>query len=95
MMPPVDGLLAVAATIAMTMVIASMVLLFWRVLVGPTLSDRVIAADLFATMALGLIAIYVIRTGEPAFLDAGLVLTLVSFLGSVAFAKYLERRRHR
>ncbi len=93
MIPPADGMLALAATLAMAMVIASMVLLFWRVLVGPSLSDRVIAADLFATMALGLIAIYVIRTGEPAFLDAGLVLTLVAFLGSVAFAKYLERRR--
>lgn len=92
MMPPAIGLLATAATIAMGLVILSMVLLFWRVLVGPTLPDRVIAADLFATMALGLIAIYVVRTGEPAFLDAGLVLTLVAFLGSVAFAKYLERR---
>jgi len=92
MMPPATGLLATAATIAMGLVILSMVLLFWRVLVGPTLPDRVIAADLFATMALGLIAIYVVRTGEPAFLDAGLVLTLVAFLGSVAFAKYLERR---
>lgn len=93
MMPPAEGLLATAAAIAMVLVIASMLLLFWRVLVGPTLSDRVIAADLFATMALGLIAIYVIQTGQPAFLDAGLVLTLVAFLGSVAFAKYLERRR--
>lgn len=92
MMPPASGLLALAATIALGLVIVSMLLIFWRVLVGPTLSDRVIAADLFATMALSLIAIYVIRTGEPAFLDAGLVLTLVSFLGSVAFAKYLERR---
>jgi len=93
MMAPADGILALSATIAMGMVILSMCLLFWRVLVGPTLSDRVIAADLFATMALGLICIYVIRTGEPAFLDAGLVLTLVAFLGSVAFSKYLERRR--
>lgn len=92
MMPPASGLLALAATIALGLLIVSMLLLFWRVLVGPTLSDRVIAADLFATMALSLIAVYVIRTGEPAFLDAGLVLTLVSFLGSVAFAKYLERR---
>jgi multicomponent Na+:H+ antiporter subunit F len=93
MMAPASGLLAVSATIALGMVIVAMLLLFWRVLVGPTLSDRVIAADLFATMALGLIGIYVIRTGEPAFLDAGLVLTLVAFLGSVAFARYLERGR--
>lgn len=93
MIGPAAGLLASSATIALGMVIVAMVLLFWRVLVGPTLSDRVIAADLFATMALGLICIYVIRTGEPAFLDAGLVITLVAFLGSVAFARYLERGR--
>jgi multicomponent Na+:H+ antiporter subunit F len=92
MIEPATGLLATSSTIAMAMVIASMVLLFWRVLIGPSLPDRVIAADLFSTMALGLIAIYVIKTGESAFLDAGLVLTLVAFLGSVAFARYLERR---
>jgi multicomponent Na+:H+ antiporter subunit F len=93
MIEPATGWLATSTTIAMAMVIASMVLLFWRVLIGPSLPDRIIAADLFATMALGLIAIYVIKTGESAFLDAGLVLTLVAFLGSVAFAQYLERRR--
>lgn len=92
MMPPAGGLLEIASAVAMGMVIVSMLLVFWRVLVGPSLPDRVIAADLFATMALSLIAIYVIITGEPAFLDAGLVLTLVAFLGSVAFARYLERR---
>ena len=92
-MPAASGLLASAATIALGMLMVSMILLFWRVLVGPTLPDRVIAADQFSTMALGLICIYVIRTGEPAFLDAGIVLTLVAFLGTVGFSKFLERRR--
>lgn len=92
MMAPAGGLLEVSAMVAMSMVVLSMLILFYRVLIGPSLPDRVIAADLFTTMALGLICIYVIQTGEHAFLDAGLVLTLVAFLGSVAFAKYLERR---
>lgn len=92
MMPPAGGLLEMSTVIAMTMVIIAMLILFYRVLIGPSLPDRVIAADLFSTMALGLICIFVIQTGEHAFLDAGLVLTLVAFLGSVSFAKYLERR---
>jgi multicomponent Na+:H+ antiporter subunit F len=31
---------------------------------------------------------------QPVFLDAAIVLALVAFLGTVAFARYLERRAH-
>jgi multicomponent Na+:H+ antiporter subunit F len=41
-----------------------------------------------------MLAVDTIATGQPVFLDAAIVLALISFLGTVAFARYLERRGH-
>lgn len=63
-----------------------------RALRGPTVPDRVVALDLLATVGLGMACSWAIGAGETALLDAALVLALLAFLGTVAFARYLERQ---
>jgi multicomponent Na+:H+ antiporter subunit F len=63
-----------------------------RVLRGPTLADRVVALELLTTLGIGLACALAIATGEAVFLDVSLVLALIAFLGTVAFARYVERR---
>jgi multicomponent Na+:H+ antiporter subunit F len=63
-----------------------------RLIRGPSLPDRVVALDLIAVIVVGLIILYDIETELPVFLDAAIMLALVGFAGTVAFAKYLERR---
>lgn len=41
---------------------------------------------------MGFIIVTAVRTGQTAFLDAAIVLALISFLGTVAFAYAIERR---
>jgi multicomponent Na+:H+ antiporter subunit F len=67
------------------------ILAFLRLARGPSLPDRVVAFDLLAVFGIAILAAYSVVTGETAFLDVGLLLALVSFLGTVAFARYLER----
>jgi multicomponent Na+:H+ antiporter subunit F len=67
-------------------------LAFLRLVRGPTLPDRVVALDLIAVLTVALIALYAIATNERIFLDTAIVLALISFLGTVAFARYVERR---
>jgi multicomponent Na+:H+ antiporter subunit F len=69
------------------------VLVFVRFLLGPSLSDRVIALDLLITIGIGIIAIYSIVNDKPTFLDIAMILALIAFLGTVAFSYYLEKRR--
>ena len=69
----------------------AVVLAFVRLARGPSLPDRVIAFDLLATFGIAILAALAVATDQPAFLDVGLLLALVSFLGTVAFAHYLER----
>lgn len=68
------------------------VLTFLRLVIGPTIADRVIALDLLATMGIGIVAAYAIATNQAAFMDIAIIVALIGFLGTVAFAYYLERR---
>jgi len=66
---------------------------FVRLVRGPSLPDRVVALDLLSGVCIGVSAGLAVATGQALLLDAGLVLALVGFLGTVAFAHYLEDRR--
>ena len=70
----------------------SVLLIFVRFLIGPTLSDRVVSLDLLITTGVGIIAVYSIITDQPTFLDIAMILALIAFLGTVAFSYYLEKR---
>lgn len=69
----------------------AMILALVRLLLGPSLPDRVVALDLMTSLGIGTIATYAIATEQAALLDVAIVLALVSFLGTVAFAYYIER----
>lgn len=70
----------------------ALLLTFARLLRGPSLPDRVIALDMMATLGIGVVAVYAVYTGQPAFLDVAILLSLLVFLGTVGFAYYIERR---
>ncbi len=70
---------------------AAMVLAFVRVVRGPDLPDRVAALDLLGALAIAALSAYTLATGHSAYLDVGVVVGLIGFLGTVAFARYIER----
>lgn len=82
----------VAANLAMALVGLALFLSFIRLVRGPTLPDRVVALDLMGVLTVGMIAAYAVVTDQPVLLDPAIVLALVGFLGTVAFARYVERR---
>jgi multicomponent Na+:H+ antiporter subunit F len=70
----------------------ALVLGFVRLLRGPSLPDRVVAFDLLATVGVGISAVYSMAYDQPVFLDVAVVIALISFVGTVAFARYIEER---
>lgn len=70
----------------------SFVMAFIRLLRGPGLADRVVALDLASTEVMALMIAYAIATRQQVFLDVAIIIALISFLGTIAFAKYLEKR---
>jgi multicomponent Na+:H+ antiporter subunit F len=89
---PVAEPLSVAIIVSLIMVSVAMLLTFIRLVRGPSLADRVVALDLMTVQAVGFIAIYDVATHEPVYLRVAIVLALIAFLGTVAFAYYIERR---
>jgi multicomponent Na+:H+ antiporter subunit F len=85
------NILDLALVIVTPLLSLTVVFTFIRLVRGPSLPDRVVALDLLSIVGIGVIAVYAIATDEPVFLDVAIILALVSFLGTVAFAYYLIR----
>ena len=83
----------VALAIALPVMAFSLILVFIRLVRGPSLPDRVVALDLMTMLGIGMAAIHAIATGQRVFLDVAMILALLSFLSTVAFAYYIERRK--
>lgn len=63
-----------------------------RIVVGPTLSDRILALDLLTVVAMGFVGAIAIRTGLWLYLDIAIALALLGFLATVALARYILLR---
>jgi multicomponent Na+:H+ antiporter subunit F len=85
------GLLTFAVSATLAMLALAFVLAFVRLLRGPSLPDRVVALDLMASLAVGIMAVTAIGLDAPSLLQPALVLAFVAFLGTVAFARYVEK----
>jgi multicomponent Na+:H+ antiporter subunit F len=62
-----------------------------RLVKGPTLPDRIVAMDLVGVLVVGLIVVLAAWTGVRATLDAAIVIALIGFLGTVAYATFVDR----
>lgn len=87
---PLD-LTAVAWALMAPLCIA-MGLAAWRMLHGPTSADRFVAFDMLTAVAVAFSALTAVATGRSGFLDVALVLSLVNFVATAAFALFLERK---
>ena len=76
------ALVALAAAILVAVV---------RLVRGPTLPDRVVAMDLMGILVVGLIVVLAASTGVHATLDAAIVIALIAFVATIAYASYVEK----
>jgi multicomponent Na+:H+ antiporter subunit F len=63
-----------------------------RIIIGPTLADRVLALDLLTVVAMGFVGAIAIRTGQMLYLDIAIALALLGFLATIALARYVMTR---
>ena len=65
-------------------------ILLYRVYLGPTLYDRVIAVNSIGTLAVLIIGVVGFLTSRPDFLDIALLYALINFIGTVAILKFFR-----
>jgi multicomponent Na+:H+ antiporter subunit F len=78
--------------IALVVIGLSMLTAMVRLIRGPTLADRVVALDLLSFFAAGAIAIIAVGSERPELLMVAVVVALLTFMSTAAFALYLERQ---
>ena len=79
------GAFAALAVCGVTVLLA-VVRLVW----GPSTADRVVALDLLSAVAVGIMAAWSVAADDAVYLDVALLVALLAFLGTVAFAAYAE-----
>lgn len=70
--------------------LVGMILSFLRAMLGKSIESRVVAIDVLTTISAGAIVFYAYLTKNSMLLDVALVYSLLSFVGVVAVARYLE-----
>lgn len=81
------------ARVGLMILSVSTALVLYRIIRGPQKADRIIALDLLSVLVAAMVALYAVFTGGKVFLDIVIVYALVAFLGTVAFARYIERSK--
>jgi multicomponent Na+:H+ antiporter subunit F len=76
--------------IAMVTAMAGVVIASIRMILGPTAADRAVALDTLTVISISLIALGALFSGRVIYLDVAMVYGILSFIGVVAVARYLE-----
>ncbi|MCJ7813460.1 monovalent cation/H+ antiporter complex subunit F [bacterium] len=61
----------------------------WR---GPSIPDRMVAIDIMGVLAVGITAIWAVITDRDFYIDIALAWIFLSFIGTLALAKYLSHK---
>ncbi|MCD6097387.1 cation:proton antiporter [bacterium] len=67
-------------------------LCLYRIALGPTPADRTVSIDILGTIIVGFCAFMSIITGRGYYLNIAIAWALISFVGTIALAKFLEGR---
>ena len=85
-------MIGVALIIALALLSVGLLAAVVRLVLGPSLGDRILALDLATLLGAGVIAVFAVETGLYTYLDLAIALVLVSFVSTAAFARYLLSR---
>ncbi|MFD1335395.1 Na(+)/H(+) antiporter subunit F1 [Oceanobacillus iheyensis] len=78
-------------TIALVIMAITLALLFIRVIIGPSIPDRILALDAIGVTLVGFIGIIMIKQDTIVYSDVVLLLSILAFVGTFALSKFLER----
>lgn len=79
--------------IAFVLLLLSMMISLYRLIVGPTVYERIVALDLIASIVMGFIILYSIVVNEGMYFDVVIIISLISFIGTVSISTYLKTKK--
>ena len=84
-------MIAYALIFAYACIGLSLLLALVRLMLGPSIIDRILALDTMIINAIGLIVVFGIDTGVETYFEAALVIAMLGFVSTVAYARFVLR----
>lgn len=84
-------MLSTALLMVSFMIALALLLSLWRLMQGPSISDRVLALDTLYINSIALIIMLGMYMGSPLYFEAALLIALLGFVSTAALCKYLLR----
>ncbi|HZF77653.1 MAG TPA: K+/H+ antiporter subunit F [Acetobacteraceae bacterium] len=82
-------MLTLVLPIAIGAVLLAMALTLWRMAIGPSRPDRILALDTLSINTIALVMLLDIALGSVLYLEAALILAMMGFVGTVALCKFI------
>lgn len=84
-------MLELALDFALASVLLAMVMVGWRLLCGPTVTDRILALDTLYVNAVALVILLGLRWHTALLFEAALIVAMLGFVSTVALARFVQR----
>ncbi len=81
---------SICLTLGFLLVLAALFIETYACIKGPDAPDRIWALDTLSVSALGLVGLFAFKNGQYVYVDVAIALALVSFLGTVIFARFIK-----
>jgi len=76
---------------AVSIALLAVVISFIRLLIGPSVADRTVALDGMTIISISVITAAAFFLGRVIYIDVALVYALISFLGVITIARFIEK----
>ncbi len=84
--------LNIAVIIGFASLLIALGLAFVRLIKGPTVSDRVAAMDLTASIIMGFVLLYSLLINQSVYFDIVVIISLIAFIGTIGVSSYLKQK---
>lgn len=81
-------------TFALLVLSVCCLMCLYRIGKGPTPPDRTVAIDILGTLVVGFCCVVALLTGQDFYMNIAITWALLSFIGTIALAKYLEGKAY-
>lgn len=77
--------------IAVLFITLSILCVIYRLIKGPTISDRILALDMLGINIISGVAVFSVIIESSAFTEVILLIGILAFVSTIAFARFIER----
>lgn len=87
-----EGIMQTAIFTAFGALLLALALAVTRLIRGPESANMIVALDLIASIVMGTILLYTLVTDKAIYFDIAIIISLVTFMGTVAISIYLKKK---